>query len=47
MLGHSELATTLKHYAKFIPDDKKKRAAFLDDERTNNVQSLNLKSESM
>ena len=46
MLGHSELATTLKFYTKYIPDDKKKRATFLDDECTNNVQDLNLKSES-
>lgn len=46
MLGHSELSTTLKHYAKFIPDENKKRATFLDDERTNSVQNINLKSES-
>ncbi len=44
MLGHSELATTLKFYAKFIPDDNKKRAVFLDKERTNSVQNINLKS---
>ena len=44
MLGHSELATTLKFYAKYIPDDTKKRATFLDDERTNSVQNINLKS---
>jgi integrase len=47
MLGHSELATTLRFYAKYIPDDSKKRAIFLDDERTNNVQDVNLKLESM
>lgn len=44
MLGHSEITTTLKYYAKYIPDVSKKRATFLDDERTNNVQNLNLKS---
>jgi hypothetical protein len=37
MLGHSELLTTLKHYAKFILDENKKRVTFLDDERTNSV----------
>ncbi|MBT5934992.1 MAG: hypothetical protein HOG88_06575 [Sulfurimonas sp.] len=47
MLGHSELATTLKFYAKFIPDENKKRAVFLDDERTDSVQNVNLKLESM
>ncbi|MDQ7043504.1 MAG: hypothetical protein Q9M34_08275 [Sulfurimonas sp.] len=43
MLGHSELATTLKFYAKHIPDDNRKRAAFLDDECINSVQNINLK----
>ena len=47
MLGHSELATTLKFYAKYIPDDRRKRAAFLDDESTNRVQNINLKLESV
>jgi len=47
MLGHSELATTLKFYAKCIPDENKKRAVFLGDERTDSVQNVNLKLESM
>jgi integrase len=46
MLGHSEVTTTLKHYAKFIVDKKKKRATFLTQKRTNNVQNENLKLES-
>ena len=44
MLGHSEVATTYKFYAKYIKSKDKKHAAFLDDERTNNVQDINLKS---
>jgi len=46
MLGHSEVATTYKFYAKYIQPKNKKHATFLDDERTNNVQNINLKSES-
>lgn len=45
MLGHSEVATTYKFYAKYIKSKDKKHAEFLSDERTNNVQNLNLKSE--
>jgi len=47
MLGHSELATTLKFYAKYIPDDSRKRASFLDDDDANSVQNINLKLESV
>jgi len=46
MLGHSEVATTYKFYAKYIKSKDKKHAAFLDDERTNSVQDINLKCES-
>ncbi|RLA80271.1 MAG: hypothetical protein DRG78_11325 [Epsilonproteobacteria bacterium] len=46
MLGHSEVATTYKFYAKYIKPKDKKHAAFLDDERTNSVQNINLKCES-
>ncbi len=46
MLGHSEVATTYKFYAKYIQSTDKKHAAFLDNERTNSVQNVNLKSES-
>jgi len=46
MLGHSEIATTLKFYAKYIPDNTKRHAKFLDNERTNSVQNINLSSES-
>jgi len=46
MLGHSEVATTYKFYAKYIQSSDKKHAGFLDDERTNSVQNINLKSES-
>lgn len=46
MLGHSEVATTYKYYAQYIQLSDKKHASFLDDERTNNVQKVNLKSES-
>jgi integrase len=42
MLGHSEVATTYKFYAKYIKSKDKKHAAFLDDERTNSVQNINL-----
>jgi integrase len=34
MLGHSEVATTYKFYAKYIKSKDKKHAAFLDNERT-------------
>lgn len=43
MLGHSEVATTYKFYAKYIKSKDKKHAAFLDDERTNSVQAPTLK----
>jgi hypothetical protein len=46
MLGHSEVATTYKFYAKYIKSSDKKHASFLNDERTNIVQNINLKSES-
>ena len=46
MLGHSEVATTYKFYAKYIKSKDKKHATFLDDERTNTVQEINLKSKS-
>jgi len=46
MLGHSEVSTTLKHYAKYIKDSSVKHAKFLDNFRTNNVQNENLKLES-
>jgi len=46
MLGHSEVATTYKFYARYIQSSDKKHAGFLDDECTNNVQNINLKSES-
>ncbi len=41
MLGHSEISTTLKFYAKVIVNSKKKHATFLE-ERTNNVQENKL-----
>lgn len=44
MLGHSEVATTYKFYAKYIKPKNKKHADFLNHERTNNVQNVNLKS---
>jgi hypothetical protein len=34
MLGHSRVATTLKFYGKYIQDDSKRHALFLNDERT-------------
>ena len=37
MLGHSEVATTYKFYAKYIQSTDKKQATFLDNERTNSV----------
>ena len=43
MLGHSEISTTLKFYAKYINNKKLKRAVFLELvelKRTNNVQSI-------
>jgi len=46
MLGHSEVATTYKFYAKYIKSKNKKHADFLNVERTNNVQDINLKLES-
>ncbi len=46
MLGHSEVATTYKFYAKYMKSKDKKHAAFLDDKRTSSVHNLNLKSES-
>ena len=46
MLGHSEVATTYKFYAKYIQSSDKKHASFLDDERTNSVQNKNLNLES-
>ena len=46
MLGHSEVATTYKFYAKYIRSKDKKHANFLESERTNSVQKINLKSES-
>lgn len=39
MLGHSEIATTLKYYAKYVKQKDERHASFLYDERTNNVQS--------
>ena len=38
MLGHSEIATTLKFYAKYVKQKHKKHASFLYDERTSSVQ---------
>ena len=46
MLGHSDVSTTLKCYAKYIPDEKKERAAFLENKRTNNVQVVSKEVES-
>ncbi len=34
-LGHANIATTMKHYIKYIPTKETKRAAFLDNVRTN------------
>ncbi len=38
MLGHSEIATTLKYYAKYVKQKNEKHASFLYDERRTNVQ---------
>jgi len=46
MLGHSEVATTYKFYAKYIKSKDKKHASFLDDTSTSSVQNINLKCES-
>ena len=46
MLGHSEVSTTLKYYAKYIKDSSIRHAKFLDNFCTNNVQNENLKLES-
>jgi len=37
ILGHSEIATRLKFYAKYIKQEDKKHVLFLYDECTNNV----------
>ncbi len=42
MLGHSEIATTLRYYAKYVKQKDEKHASFLYDERTNNVQPDNV-----
>lgn len=43
MLGHTDTATTLRHYAEYIEEDNETlHAAFLHDERTMNVQEENL-----
>ncbi len=44
MLGHSEIATTLKFYADYIPEKDMQHAIFLMDERTNNVQVKKIKA---
>ena len=41
MLGHTQIETTLKYYAKYIKQKDVVRGAFLDNERTNNVQGQN------
>ena len=41
MLGHTQIETTLKYYAKYIKQKDVVRGAFLDHERTNNVQGQN------
>ena len=49
MLGHSEVKTTLNHYAKYIEDKSVRHAVFLDDieiDCTKSVQDINLKLES-
>jgi len=43
MLGHSDISTTMKHYAKYIQSEEKQHASFLYQERTKSVL-LNLKS---
>lgn len=44
MLGHSDTATTLRHYAEYIEEDNDiPRATFLVTERTTNVQEESLK----
>lgn len=39
MLGHSEIATTLKYYSKYIQPKDKVHASFLYNSRTNHVQT--------
>lgn len=39
MLGHTTIATTLKYYAKYIKEKDVVRGAFLQNERTNTVQT--------
>ncbi len=46
MLGHANIQTTLKYYARFIKEKDVIRGAFLLDERTMNVQSENLELKS-
>jgi hypothetical protein len=46
MLGHSEVSTTLKYYAKYIKDSSVQHAKFLDNFCTSSVQNENLKLES-
>jgi len=43
MLGHSNVATTLKYYTKFVEEKGTKRATFLDNFRTLSAQSENKK----
>ena len=46
MLGHANIATTLKYYARFIKERDVTRGAFLNNERTQSVHENKLLAQS-